>query len=210
MQNAPSLMQFKLYSSLMQSAQCNPVQAAACTLLDKGMTFKEVASYLKISVNVVSNIYDSKAELFAAEKRKFETTLSEVAAEIRSQTTNELEAREAELKHPTMRRLKQFVWVCLNHYGAATKHWPSLTFNQYALVRTLAFFKTINHNILAPISGVNKKQVEPFLDELMSIGVLTKLAKASSPYAHQGKLYNSKTYDTQLHRFFTNIEYRDI
>lgn len=205
------LMQFKLYSALMKAAKVSPVQAAACLLLDKGLTFKEVAAYLAVSATVCENIYKNKAAVFAAEKSKFEERLSELAAEIRSQNPNEVAAREAELKHPEMRKLKQFTYVCLNHFGAARKNWPTLTFNQYALLRTLSFFKKINRTALSIISGVTTLQIDVFIDELSAVGAITKLVKNNEAFvAKDGKLYNAKMYDTDVHDFFKNIELRGL
>lgn len=205
------LTQFKLYSALMKAAKCNPVQAAACLLIDKGLTFKEAASYLAVSVNVCENIYKNKAENFAAEKSKFEANLSNVAAEIRSQYPNEVAAREAELKHPEMRKLKQFTFLCLNHFGAARKSWPMLTFNQYALLRALSFFKKINRTALSIISGVTTVQIDAFMDELSALGAIVTLHKNHEVFiAKDGNMYNTKMYDTDVHGFFKNVDFREV
>lgn len=205
------LTQFKLYSALMKAAKCNPVQAAACLLLDKGLTFKEAAAYLAVSTTVCENIYKNKAVFFAAEKSKFEAELSELAAEIRAQNPNEVAAREAELKHPEMRKLKQFTYVCLNHFGAARKSWPTLTFNQYALLRTLSFFKKINRTTLSIISGITTLQIDAFIDELSALGAIAKLHSNYEVYiAKDGNMYNTKVYDAEVHIFFRNTEFREV
>jgi len=205
------LTQFKIYSALMKAAKCNPVQAAACLLLDKGLTFKEAASYLAVSAKVCENIYKNKAEFFAAEKSKFEASLSEVAAEIRSQNTNEVAAREAELKHPEMRKLKQFTYVCLNHFGAARKSWPTLSFNQYSMLRALSFFKKINRTTLSIISGISTLQIDVFIEELSALGAIAKLHENYEVYiAKDGNMYNTKVYDIEVHNFFRNTEFREV